>query len=111
MPKAVSTREAKDKLSSIIGWVRENADEVIVESHGQPTAVIMSFAEYEKFQAVKEQQRRVEALEELRRVRAAVSTRNRDLTEAQADEIAACLTREVIDDMAAEGTIRFERDR
>ena len=110
MPKAVSTREAKDKLSSIIGWVRENADEVIVESHGQPTAVIMSFPEYERFLAVKEQQRRAEALEQLRRVRAAVSIRNRDLTDAQVDEIADRLTDEVLDDMAAEGKIRFERD-
>jgi prevent-host-death family protein len=110
MPRAVSTREARDTLSSIIGWVRENADEVIVESHGQPTAVIMSFTEYERIQAVREQQRRQEALEGLRRLRDEVSARNRDLTEAQADALADRFTREVIDDMAAEGRIRFERD-
>jgi len=110
MPKAVSTREAKDKLSSLIGWVRENADEVIVENHGQPRAVIMSFAEYQKIRALKEQQHRHEALHTLRRLRSEVRERNQDLTEEQAEEIAERFTCEVIDDMAAEGTIRFERD-
>jgi prevent-host-death family protein len=84
---------------------------VIVQSRGQPTAVIMSFAEYEKLQAIKEQQRRAEALERLRQLRDEVGARNRDLTEAQADDLAARLTREVIQDMAAEGKLRFERDR
>ncbi len=32
MAKAVSTTEAKNKLTALIAWVRDNQDEVIVES-------------------------------------------------------------------------------
>jgi len=109
MPKAVSTREAKDKLSSLIGWVRENADEVIVENHGQPRAVIMSFAEYEKIRAVKEQQRRHEALRTLRRLRSEVRERNQDLTEEQAEEIAERVSRDVMNGLMEKGKVRFEQ--
>lgn len=111
MPRAVSTKEAKDGLSALIGWARENADEVIVESRGRPAAVIMSFAEYEKVQVVREQQRRRDALETLRRVRDEVRERNQDLTQEQAEELAERFSRDVIEDLAAEGRIRFERER
>lgn len=50
MPKAVSTREAKDTVSALIGWVREHHDEVIIEYHGVPPAVIMSYNEYTAMQ-------------------------------------------------------------
>ncbi len=109
MPRAVSTREAKDKLSSLIGWVSENADEVIVENHGQPRAVIMSFAEYEKIRAVKEQQRRHEALRTLRRLRSEVRERNQDLTEEQAEEIAERVSRDVMNGLMDKGKVRFEQ--
>ena len=110
MAKAVSTTEAKNTLTALIAWVRENQDEVIVERHGEPRAVIMSFDEYEKLQALKAQQRRRDALDRLRRVKERVSGRNQDLTEKQAEELADRFVREVIDDMVAEGRLTFERD-
>ncbi len=111
MAKAVSTTEAKNKLTALITWVRENRDEVIVESHGEPRAVLMSFEEYEKLQALKEQQRRRDALDKLRQLKAEVRTRNQDIeTEQQAVAIADRFVREVIDDMVAEGKITFEHD-
>lgn len=110
MPKAVSANEAKQKLGFLLGWVTENHDEVIVESHGKPKAVIMAYAEYETFQHVKEQARRREVLQRLRTVKARVSARNRDLTEEQAMGLADRFTRDVIDELAAEGKLSFERD-
>jgi prevent-host-death family protein len=109
MPRTVTASEAKNQLGSIVGWVLENQDEVIIKSHGEPKAVIMSFDEYEKMQMLKEQARRKEALERLRTLRESVRERNQDLTEEQAMEIADRFTREVIDEMAAEGKIKFER--
>src|ERR687885_2716429 len=88
MPRSVSASEAKNRLGSIVGWVVENQDEVIVESHGEPRAVIMSFDEYEKLKALKEQQRRREALNQLRRLKAEVSSRNQDLSEDEAMALA-----------------------
>ena len=105
MPKSVSTSEAKSKLSSIIGWVRENRDEVIVESRGEPAAVIMSYAEYEEMQGLKEQRRRRDALERLRAVQRRVSARNRDLTEEQAEELAGEVSRDVIDGLIRKGRL------
>ncbi len=111
MAKAVSTTEAKNKLTALIAWVRDNQDEVIVESHGEPRAVIMSFEAYEKLQVVREQQRRRDALDTLRQLKAEVRARNQDIeTEEQALAIADRLVREVVDDMVAEGKITFERD-
>ena len=109
MPKSVSTSEAKSKLSSIIGWVRENRDEVIVESRGQPSAVIMSYAQYEEVRTLREQQRRREALERLRRLRAEVRERNQDLTEEQATELADQVSRDVMDGLIRKGKVRFEQ--
>jgi prevent-host-death family protein len=111
MARAVSTTEAKNKLTELIAWVREQQDEVIVERHGEPRAVIMSFDAYERLAALKEQQRRRDALDRLRKLQSEVSNRNQDLTEAQALELADRFVREVIDEMAAEGKITFERDQ
>ncbi len=55
-------------------------------------------------------ERRAEALKRLHALREKVSARNQDLTEEQIEEIANRFSREIIDDMAAEGKIVFERD-
>lgn len=107
MAKAVSTTEAKNKLTALIAWVRESRDEIIVESHGRPTAVIISYDEYQKLQVLKEQQRRREALAQLEDLRQRVSTRNQDLSEDQALDLADRFVREVVDEMVEDGKIRF----
>lgn len=40
MPKTVSALEAKNRLGSLLGYVSEQDDEVIVENRGKPKAVI-----------------------------------------------------------------------
>ncbi|HET8628206.1 MAG TPA: type II toxin-antitoxin system Phd/YefM family antitoxin [Thermomicrobiales bacterium] len=109
MPKTVSASEAKNRLGALIGWVREHRDAVIVENHGQPRVVIPPIEEYADYEALKEQRRRQEALATMHRLQAEVSARNSDLTPEQADELADRFVREVIDDMIAEGKIRYER--
>jgi prevent-host-death family protein len=108
MPRTVSATEAKNRLGSLMEWVSKNKDEVIVESHGEPKVVVMSYAEYERIQRVKEEVRRREALAKLQRLRDEVSQRNRDLTPEEADALADRFVRDVIDDMVREGKIRFE---
>jgi prevent-host-death family protein len=109
VPRAVSTTEAKNQLSAMIGWVEDSDDEVIVEHHGQPRAVIMSFAEYQRVQALRDRQRREQALAEVRALRAEVRARNQDLTDDEAMALADRFVREVVADMAKEGKLRFER--
>jgi len=109
MPKIVSASEAKNRLGSIIGWVLRSNEEVIVESRGAPTVVIMSMAEYESVKALREQARRGEALEALRRLRERVMARNQDLTPKEGDALADRFSREIVEDLVEEGKVRFER--
>ncbi len=111
MPKSVSANEAKNRLGSLLGYVNEQSDEVIVENHGKPKAVIMSISAYEEVQALREQKRRADALRQLEALRAEVRARNQDLTQEQAEELANRFSRDLIDDMAAAGKISFERDQ
>lgn len=81
MPKTVSAHEAKNRLGSLFGYVSDHDDEVIVESHGKPRAVIMSIPAYKEVQALRERKRRTDALERLRQLHGRVAARNQDLTE------------------------------
>ena len=109
MSKMVSATEAKNRLGALFSWIHDNQDTVIVESRGEPTAVIMSYNEYEKIQALREQARRREIWERMEALRREVSARTQDLTEEQAAELADRFTRDVIDDMVREGKITFRK--
>jgi len=109
MPKMVSATEAKNRLGALFSWIQDNHDTVIVESRGEPTAVIMSYSEYEKIQALQEQARRQEIWERMEALRREISARNQDLTEEAAEELADRFTRDVIDDMVREGKITFRK--
>ena len=109
MPKKVSASEAKNRLGAIMGWVVEHQDEVIIESRGEPTVVLMPFSEYEKTKELREQDRRRKALAQLESLRERVSARNQDLNEEQAMELADRFVREVIDEMVEEGQIKFKK--
>lgn len=108
MARRVSASEAKNRLGSIIDWVTENQEEMIVENRGEPTAVIISIAEYQQMQALKERARRSEALGQMRKLRDSVMARNRDLGAEEADSLADRFSREVVRDMAEDGKVRFE---
>lgn len=109
MSKTVSTREAQNKLSALIGWVNEYDDEVIVENRGAPSAVIISYAEYEKLQILREQERRRELLAKMRQLQARVSARNADLDEAEVAKLADEVTGEAIAGLVERGSVRFEQ--
>lgn len=110
MPRAVSTAEAKNKLTALIAWVREHDDAVVVENRGKPSAVLVSYTEYEAMRGLKERQRRQDALAQLRRLRDRVSARNEDLTEEQVEVIAEEVSRDVVRRLIDRGKISFERE-
>lgn len=114
MTKTVSANDAKNRLGSLLGYVNEQNDEVIVERHGKPRAVIMSIAAYEDVQAMREEKMRAEALERLERLHERIvahsAVHNTDLSEEEAQELSVQISRELIDDLVARGEISFERD-
>lgn len=110
MSKAVSANEAKNRLGALLRYVSTENAEVIVESHGKPKAVLMSIESWNEVQELREQKRRADALDELRALRRTVRARNADLDEREAEELANRVSREIVDDLADEGRVRFERD-
>ena len=109
MPRTISAREAKNKLGSVVSWVLEHQDEVIVENRGAPTVVIMTYTEYEKVRELKEQDRRRQALNRLRRLRDEVMARNQDLTPEEGDALADEIARDAVNSLVRKGKVRFEK--
>ncbi|WP_374689749.1 type II toxin-antitoxin system Phd/YefM family antitoxin [Promineifilum sp.] len=108
MPKTVTVSEAKNKLSSMLQWAVDNRDEVVVESHGEPKAVILPYGEYEEFLTFREQARRREAFRQLEELAERVRARNADLTTEEAEQLADEITRETIQRMVDEGKVIFQ---
>ncbi len=111
MPKAVSATEAKNRLGALLGYVVDQRDEVIVESQGKPRAALISFAAFEELQFLREQKRRADAFEELRRLRDRVSARNHGLTGDQIEGVAEEISQGAIARLVERGDLSFERDR
>ena len=102
MPRTVSASEAKTRFGAIADWAAEFKDEVIVESHGEPKVVIISYEEYQQVLRLREEARRQSALLRLRSLRDKVRVRNRDLDEQQAASLASRFSQEVAAEMADE---------
>lgn len=88
MPKTVGASEAKNRFGAVVEWAVQNRDEVIVESHGRPRAVIMAFEEYRAVQTLRERARVSEALDALETLRREVRGQSTDLEAAEAYRIA-----------------------
>ena len=108
--KTLSSNEAKQQWGSVMSAVSNDGTEVIIESHGKPKAVVISYDEYQGLQQLRERQRRAKALEEFRALSEHIGDRNSDLTDEEIDELADRFAHEVFEDLAREGKIRFERD-
>jgi prevent-host-death family protein len=108
MDRTVTATEAKAKLSELMRWAVESGAGVVVESHGTPQVVLVSYAEYEALQVLKERARREAALDQLRELAAEVQAQNQDLSADEAARLADEITREAIAALASEGKVRFE---
>ncbi len=109
MPRHVSTTEAKAQFSTLIRAVERDDEEIVVEAHGRPRVALVSIRAYEEVLAWRDYERRKQALADLRALQRRVSEReaNRDLTPEQAEALADRFVREVVEEMFAEGTLRY----
>ena len=76
MLKSVSSSEAKSRFGELLKWTTENQDKVIVKLYGEPTAVIISYAEYEELERLRKQEQKRKVLEALDRLRDEVRRQN-----------------------------------
>lgn len=86
MAKIVSASEAKSRFGSILKQAQQ--EQVIIEVHGEPEAVLISYEEYQLTEALKEKNRRREALEAFQSLRSEIAARMPDLTDEKAYKLA-----------------------
>jgi PHD/YefM family antitoxin component YafN of YafNO toxin-antitoxin module len=66
MARTVSTTEAKNSLNALMAWIEANGEEVIIENHGKPRMAMVPVEWLDERNALKEEERRREALEWMR---------------------------------------------
>lgn len=82
---------------------------MIIESHGQPKAALISVAAYNEIQELREQQRRAQALERLGAVRDATRARNLAIaTDDQTAQVAEEFSQEFIQMLKEKRSVRFD---
>lgn len=85
--KIVSATEAKNRLGALIADVSGSSEDIVIENHGTPRAVLISYEAYRDYLEVKERQRRKDAMDGLRQLREEVRARNQDLDEEAANKL------------------------
>jgi prevent-host-death family protein len=95
MPRTVSSSEAQNNFGAMVQWVEENSEGVVVERRGKPTAVLISYEEYQTMIRLKDQERKRKAFEALETLRREVQRKNPDITAEEAYR-AAGFSEEVI---------------
>jgi prevent-host-death family protein len=104
MSRQITATEAKNRLGSYLRSVAEDNEEIVIENHGRPQAVLLPYGSYRQLVEERERKRRHEAVDRLIALANQVQKRNEDLSEEEANAIA-----QEIRDLAIEGAI--ERDK
>lgn len=109
--KTLPASQVQNNFGAIVKQVRKGEfKEIIVENRGEPVAAIVGVEELQEMREFREQQRRKEALNKLREVRAKIQPRSTEkLSDEQTMDIADRFSREIIEDLAKEGKVKFER--
>ncbi|MEA3350519.1 MAG: type II toxin-antitoxin system Phd/YefM family antitoxin [Chloroflexota bacterium] len=108
MPKRVSATEAKTNLGAMMEWTVVESDDVIIETHGRPKAVLVSYPMYQEVRKIQETIRREQALAQMEALAATVQARNQDLSPVEAEATADRFTRDVVREMIADGQIVYQ---
>jgi prevent-host-death family protein len=111
--KTVTASQVQNNFGAIVNQVRRGeVKEVIVENRGEPVAAIVDMEELQAMREFREQEKRKNALKLLREARTEVHARlTKKLTDEEAMAIADRFSRELIEDLAKSGKVKFERKR
>lgn len=85
--RTVSATEAKNRLGAYLKMATEDGDAVVIENYREPSAVIISFEEYERLQKAQAALDRQRRLAEFDRISALQAELNSDLTEEAAEAL------------------------
>jgi prevent-host-death family protein len=109
--KTISASQVQNNFGAIVKQVRRGeVKEVIIENRGEPVAAIVDVEELQAMREFREQGKRKKALQQIREVRAEIQARAKEkLTDEEALAIADRFSRELIEDLAKEGKVKFDR--
>ena len=88
MTTNVSSNEARSHLGRLLRLASEEDEDVVIKVRGEPTAVLISYAEYEQLADLKKMQKRLQAVERLRALRRRIHERIPDLPAEEAYRLA-----------------------
>lgn len=88
MPRTVSASEAQSRFGSMLRWADENEEGVIVERRGNPAGAIISYEAYQELERLRQQEKKRQALETIRKLRQEVQERTEGLSEEEAYRLA-----------------------
>jgi prevent-host-death family protein len=108
MAKTVSATEAKVRLGAMMEWVAVNTEDIIIEAHGRPKAVLISYGQYEDVLRMRGEATRQDALRRMEALAEQIGERNSDLTDEDVDRLADRFTREVVNELVSEGRVSYK---
>jgi len=85
---SVSSNEARNNLGKLLRLVTKDDTEVVIKIRGEPTAVLISYAEYEELNRLKKLLKRQQALEKLRTIRQRVQESTTELSDQERYQLA-----------------------
>jgi prevent-host-death family protein len=107
--KTLSISEAREQFSAVVKLAKQGKDDVVIENRGRPEAVIISYSDYGVLQQAREDERVKMEIQALQRIADEVGSRNKDMSEEEADKLANEITREAIENMVNKGTVSFQK--
>ena len=78
MSKTVTSSQARENFGELLRLASEENEEVVVTLRREPTAVLISYGEYEELERLRNLEKRLEAVEKLRAIRQRVQDRIKD---------------------------------
>ncbi|MBI2427044.1 MAG: type II toxin-antitoxin system Phd/YefM family antitoxin [Candidatus Kerfeldbacteria bacterium] len=106
--RVFTASEAKRRFGAVIDAADQKNTEVIVESHGRPKVVIVSFNTYAALLSLAEQSQREESLHRLRSIRKEVQKKSPHLSHYKIKSIIDEVSRETIRRLIQSNRIRYE---
>ncbi len=110
MSKTISNQDATSSFGTLVDDVVDGGEEVVMERHGNPRDVLISYDAYQQVKRVREQQRRAAILADIEALEKRISTRNQDLTEEESIALAIEVSDEIIEDIMARDRARTKHD-
>ena len=109
--KTLPASQVKNSFGMIVSQVHNGKyKEVIVENHGEPIVAIVDVKDLNAMREFREQEKRKEALKRLRKLRGQIQARIKGkIREQEIDEIANRFSRELVEGLAKERKVQFER--